>query len=485
MSKYLSNRQKNLKIGISSYTESQTVLEVTGNTLVTGVSTISANSSTDALRITQTGTGNALVVEDSTNPDSTPFVVTATGSVGIGTTNPEGTGSVSLSGIALAVRGTGFFKDIRIGNAHPNQFFQRISAEGNTGINFEAYGNYVGGFYSTDYPLGLQLRNTSALYWSNTTSAALAGNADLYLYRDSSGVLAQRNVGVGQTFRIYNTFTGVTTNFERANLGWNNNVFIVGTEKGSSIGTARQMEFQTDGTTRVAITTTGLVGVGTTNATQSLDVNGNVRVRGGIVDSNNQIGLAGSILISTGIGISWTTPEAGLSVQGSQGTTGSQGSQGTQGSLGVQGSQGTQGLQGVQGTQGGLGSQGSIGAQGVQGRIGAQGIQGSQGGLGSQGAQGGQGSIGVQGAQGTLGAQGVQGNTGSQGNQGVQGASGSQGGAGSQGIQGSQGTNGSQGSQGLQGGLGAQGLQGVQGGLSAQGAAGSQGSKQSCRCAHR
>jgi hypothetical protein len=45
------------------------------------------NSSSDALRITQLGTGNALVVEDSANPDSTPFVVNASGSVGIGTTN--------------------------------------------------------------------------------------------------------------------------------------------------------------------------------------------------------------------------------------------------------------------------------------------------------------------------------------------------------------------------------------------------------------
>ena len=55
---------------------------------VSGVSTISVNSSSDALRITQEGSGNALVVEDSTNPDASPFVVTSTGSVGIGTTNP-------------------------------------------------------------------------------------------------------------------------------------------------------------------------------------------------------------------------------------------------------------------------------------------------------------------------------------------------------------------------------------------------------------
>jgi hypothetical protein len=47
---------------------------------------ISVNSTSNALRITQTGTGNALVVEDSANPDATPFVVDASGNVLLGTT---------------------------------------------------------------------------------------------------------------------------------------------------------------------------------------------------------------------------------------------------------------------------------------------------------------------------------------------------------------------------------------------------------------
>jgi hypothetical protein len=52
----------------------------------TAPSVISVNSSSDALRITQTGTGNALVVEDSTNPDATPFVVDSSGNTIIGNT---------------------------------------------------------------------------------------------------------------------------------------------------------------------------------------------------------------------------------------------------------------------------------------------------------------------------------------------------------------------------------------------------------------
>lgn len=76
--------------GSNTFTASQAI-EVTDN--------INA-----ALRITQLGTANALLVEDSTNPDSSPFVVDANGNVGIGTTAPgarldvrggNGTGGIS------------------------------------------------------------------------------------------------------------------------------------------------------------------------------------------------------------------------------------------------------------------------------------------------------------------------------------------------------------------------------------------------------
>lgn len=57
------------------------------NLTVTGSEVISVNTSTDALRITQIGSGNAIKVEDSANPDATPFVVESTGDVLIGTPN--------------------------------------------------------------------------------------------------------------------------------------------------------------------------------------------------------------------------------------------------------------------------------------------------------------------------------------------------------------------------------------------------------------
>ena len=71
---------------------------------------ISDNSTNAALRITQTGTGNALLVEDSANPDASPFVIDATGSVIAGYTAkvlfPSGDGGLYGAGIeALGVGG--------------------------------------------------------------------------------------------------------------------------------------------------------------------------------------------------------------------------------------------------------------------------------------------------------------------------------------------------------------------------------------------
>ena len=73
-------------------------LPTTSGTLMTtgGTNTFTANqvievtdNSNAALRITQLGTGLAIRVEDSANPDSSPFVVTARGDVGVGTASPS------------------------------------------------------------------------------------------------------------------------------------------------------------------------------------------------------------------------------------------------------------------------------------------------------------------------------------------------------------------------------------------------------------
>lgn len=68
--------------------------------------TISVNDTTDGLRITQTGTGNALVVEDSANPDSTPFIIDNAGNVGVGTSTMVAKMNVAQSFDSVLIQAT-------------------------------------------------------------------------------------------------------------------------------------------------------------------------------------------------------------------------------------------------------------------------------------------------------------------------------------------------------------------------------------------
>ena len=85
-------------------TANVTTLTATNLTL-SNSAVISVNTAGDALRITQTGAGNALVVEDTTNPDSSPFVVDADGRVVLqsAVTNSLGV----AAGQSLVVQSTG------------------------------------------------------------------------------------------------------------------------------------------------------------------------------------------------------------------------------------------------------------------------------------------------------------------------------------------------------------------------------------------
>lgn len=67
--------------------------------------TISANTSGPALLITQTGAGAAIRVQDSADPDSSPFVVDTTGQVGIGTASPANALDVAGGAIQISTSG--------------------------------------------------------------------------------------------------------------------------------------------------------------------------------------------------------------------------------------------------------------------------------------------------------------------------------------------------------------------------------------------
>jgi hypothetical protein len=81
------------------------------------------------------------------------------------------------------------------------------------------------------------------------------GTVDLSLFRDAADTLAQRRSTNPQAFRISNTHTDAS-NYERGKIAWESNVLRIGTEKAGT-GSARALELQTDGVTRLAIAATG------------------------------------------------------------------------------------------------------------------------------------------------------------------------------------------------------------------------------------
>ena len=99
-----------------------------------------------------------------------------------------------------------------------------------------------------------------SLAWS-TTCDGTSGTNRTQLFSDAVGIIAQRNGAAAQSFFSYNTYTSATS-YERGVFDWitTANTLRIGTEKGSSNGTARDLVLVTDGTTRLTIgATTGNV----------------------------------------------------------------------------------------------------------------------------------------------------------------------------------------------------------------------------------
>lgn len=174
-----------------------------GTTLTnTGNAIISDNSANAALRITQVGAGNALLVEDEANPDATPFVVSASGLVGVGTTSPTSNLTVEgltevRSGNYLMLRPTGNSWDMRL---------QAVSTQ----LNFYSGGDLVNPIVSmlNGGNVGVGTSSPAVRFAINSTDAILV----------PVGTTAQRPTGATGYIR-YNSTTGGFEGYSGASWG--------------------------------------------------------------------------------------------------------------------------------------------------------------------------------------------------------------------------------------------------------------------------
>jgi hypothetical protein len=88
---------------------------------------------------------------------------------------------------------------------------------------------------SSTFP-GFYVRDTNSIGFLDGN---YNNNADVILFRDGAGALAQRNTTNAQTFRLYNTFTDAS-NYERGFFRWSSNVLEIGAEAAGT-GTQRQL----------------------------------------------------------------------------------------------------------------------------------------------------------------------------------------------------------------------------------------------------
>jgi hypothetical protein len=191
----------------------------TGVLSATGPAIIDVSSSTNALRITQAGSGPALLVEDSNNPDVSPFIITSTGDVGIGKT----------PGTKLEVEGSDTI----------TRFSGTLSQNNGIAIN-------------------------------NTFANAATFKLGYIDFRN------ENNVTVSKIYSNINT-TG------------SSDIILATTDAGDRT-TTRLAE-------RMRVTATGNVGINTSNPTEMLHVNGNLRVDGNGVFSSN-VTTNGNLILS-------------------------------------------------------------------------------------------------------------------------------------------------------------------------------------------
>ena len=304
------------------------ILSSTGS----GLSWIPAASGGSVLSISTSTSSDPQFITFVSSASTTSIGITASnltfipssGSLGIGTTNPTSklhvVGDVLVSGIStlgtvkissgIITATTGiitYFGDgsnltglsaggvsISTSAATQSQFLTFVAGTGTT----TGFGVSTTGLVFNPSTGNLGIGTTNPLQKAHILGGLLvaAGSSTTQhitqnAYELNSGTLSWEG-SAGQLFSITNNLTS-------------GSIFSV-----NDVSGIPSIDVNANGTVSM-VSYGGSVGIGTTLATQKLHVQGNVRIAGALYDVNNNVGTAGSVLSSTGSGVSWIAAGSG------------------------------------------------------------------------------------------------------------------------------------------------------------------------------
>ena len=261
------------------------------------VISMQSSSTNVALRITQAGTGNALVVEDSTNPDSNPFIIDRNGTVGIGLSSLSGidakltvVGNISATGIVYANNGNSdlwnyVYSNVNAASSNWNSAYTNFSN------NSSDYIKQNGNSFNTRAIIGTIDNNDFSINTNNTEKMRIFSNGNV-VYDDFSNLPGAAG---NSTYKVMHyasptnagsTMLSMASKFSHTvffgNLGGSTGGFVIGSE-----GTDKSISFKQGltysnsntlgtGTTVMSIAGNGNVGIGTTTPNEKLTVVGNI-----------------------------------------------------------------------------------------------------------------------------------------------------------------------------------------------------------------
>ena len=147
-----------------------------------------------------------------------------------------------------------------VAGSSPYAIFEVGAASGYLGFQIRTSGYTGGACFVGDTPTQgtvFGVHPAFAFAWANNNATPTV-TYDLFVRRDAANTLALRNGTNAQRFNVYNTYTS-STNYETFKIDWitTANTCLIGTEKGSGGGTARELALQTDGTTRWVVASDG------------------------------------------------------------------------------------------------------------------------------------------------------------------------------------------------------------------------------------